>query len=72
MTVARARNLCDLAAAMLSEGARKHFLFSGYGQLLPGSPNRVFGDIYFSARDHGRDVMYPLVPEPESSLKRTA
>jgi Replication-relaxation len=72
MTAARARNLRDLAGAMLPEGARKHFLFTAMDNYSLGSPKRVFGDIYFSARDHGQDVMYPLVPEPESSLKRTA
>lgn len=72
LTVARARNLCELAGAMLPEGARKHFLFAAMDQDSLDRSNRVLGDIYFSARDLGHDVTYPLVPEPESSLKRTA
>lgn len=71
VTAARARNLCSLAGAMLPEGARKHFLFAAMDKYPAGGVNTVFGDIYFSARDYGRDA-YPLVPEPESSLKRTA
>jgi hypothetical protein len=72
LTATRARNLCDLAGAMLPEGSRKHFLFTAMDNYSLGGPNRIFGDIYFSARDHRQDVTYPLVPEPESSLKKTA
>lgn len=72
LTVARARNLCELAGAMLPEGARKHFLFAAMDRYSLDGPNRIFGDIYLSARDRGQDVTYPLVPEPESSLKKTA
>jgi hypothetical protein len=71
LTVARARNLCELAGAMLPEGVRKHFLFAAMDRYSLGGPNRVLDNIYFSARDRGRDA-YPLVPEPESSLKRMA
>jgi hypothetical protein len=72
LTGARARNLRDLAGAMLPEGARKHFLFTGMDNYSLEGPNRIFGDIYLSARDRRQDVTYPLVPEPESSFKMTA
>jgi hypothetical protein len=53
-------------------GARKHFLFTAAVNYSVPDPNPIFGNIYFSARDHGQHVTYPLVPELESSLKRTA
>jgi hypothetical protein len=69
LTEARARNLCDLAATMLPEGARKHFLFTGTdnGSLL--DPKAVFEDICLSPRGGGEGMKYPLIPEPQGSLK---
>jgi hypothetical protein len=72
LTGARARNLRDLAGVMLPEGARKHFLFTAADNYSLQDPKPIFGDIYLSPRDNGQDVTYPLIPEPESSLKRTA
>ena len=72
LTGTRAHNLRDLAGAMLPEGARKHFLFTAMDNYSLRDPNSIFGDIYLSARDRGQDVTYPLIPEPESSLKRIA
>jgi hypothetical protein len=63
LTEARAHNLRDLARMMLPEGARKHFLFTSADNYSLEDPNPIFGDIYISARDSGRDVMYPLIPE---------
>ena len=72
LTGARARNLRDLAGEMLPEGARKHFLFAAADNYSLQDPDPIFRNIYFSARDNGQHVTYPLIPEPESSLKRIA
>ena len=72
LTDARARNLCDLAATMLPEGARKHFLFTGAANYSLHDPKAIFEDIHLSPRGGGKDLKYPLIPEPEGSLKRTA
>ncbi len=62
MTDARAKNLCDLAAAMLPEGARKHFLFAAADNYSLKDPNPILGEIYLSPRDNGHNVTYPLIP----------
>jgi len=72
LTGARARNLRDLAATILPEGARKHFLFTAADNYSLQDPNPIFGDIYLSPRDNGQHVTYPLIPGAESSLKRIA
>lgn len=72
LTGARARNLRDLAGAMLPEGARKHFLFTATDNYSLKHPKPIFGDIYLSPRDNAQRVTYPLIPEPESSVKKTA
>lgn len=72
LTLARARNLCDLAATMLPEGARKHFLFTGRDNYSLRDPQGIFDDICLSPRGGGEGMKYPLIPEPEGSLKRTA
>ena len=71
LTGARARNLCDLAATLLPEGARKQFLFTGATAYSLENPVAIFGDIFLSPR-RGKEDRYPLIPEPERSLKMAA
>ena len=72
LTDARARNLCDLAATMLPEGARKHFLFTGAANYSLHDPKGIFKEICLSPRVGGAGTRYPLIPEMEGSLKGTA
>jgi len=61
---ARARNLCDLAATILPEGARKHFLFATADNYSLQDPKPIFEDICLSPRGSA-DVRYSLIPRPE-------
>ena len=72
LTLARARNLCEMAATMLPQGARKHFLFTGADNYSLHNPKGIFEEIYLSPRGGGDGIKYPLIPELEGSLKRTA
>ena len=72
LTVARARNLRDLGRTMLPESARKHFLFTAADNYSLQDPSRIFADICLSPLENGQDVTYPLIPDPEDSLAKTA
>jgi hypothetical protein len=64
LTDARARNLRDLAASILPDRARKHFLFTSADNYALGEPGPLLGAIWLSARD-GEHVRSRMVPEPE-------
>jgi hypothetical protein len=65
LTEARARNLCDLAAAILPERARKHFLFTSAENYALDGPGPILGAIWSSARDDRHQDKHPLIPEPQ-------
>lgn len=67
LTAARARNLRDLAATIVPEGARKHFLFVATDNYSLQDPGGVFGNICLSPRDHGERGAHPLIPPMDDS-----
>jgi hypothetical protein len=66
-TAARAMNLCQMAASILPEWARKYFVFTSLGSFSLGNPAPLMGPICLYARDVG-GALYPLFPAtaPES------
>jgi hypothetical protein len=64
ITEERAQTLCALAAAVLPEGARKHFLFTSRTNFSLSNPTPIFSDIYLSPRSIG--VRCPLGEFPVS------
>jgi hypothetical protein len=64
LTEARARNLRDLAASILPNRARKHFLFTSVENYALGEPGPLLEAIWLSARD-GEYVRARMVPESE-------
>jgi len=66
VTVARARNLCDLAAEVLPERARKYFLFTSLDHFSGETSAPLAVPIYISPRDGGVSAQ-PLVSDPVDS-----
>jgi len=64
VTDERAQNLCQLAAALLPERARKYFLFSSLKTFSLENPAPIFGTTYLSARNPEPGARFPLVPPP--------
>jgi hypothetical protein len=65
LTDARARNLRDLAATILPERARKHFLFTSADNYGLSDPGPILRAIWLSAREGGQEGRHPLIAEPE-------
>jgi hypothetical protein len=63
LTDARARNLRDLAAAILPERARKYFMFTAAENYSFSEPARIFESIWLTARD-GQNLRSRLIPDP--------
>jgi hypothetical protein len=66
LTHERAKNLCDLAASVLPERARKYYLFASLKNFSLDNPEPILGNIYLSPRSPG-DVYHPLVVPPTIS-----
>lgn len=64
LTRARARNLCELAAGLLPERARKYYLFTPIDTFSLENPSPVLESVYLSPRNCGGAVHYPLVTPP--------
>ena len=62
LTVARAQNLRDLAAAELPERARKYFLFASIGSFSLDSAVAILEPVWLSARERG--TYHQLIPTP--------
>jgi Replication-relaxation len=60
-TPAREVNLCQMAASILPEWARKYFIFTSLASFSLGNPRAIMGRIYLSARDAGA-LLHPLIP----------
>jgi hypothetical protein len=67
LTRARARNLCELAAGLLPERARKYYLFTPIDIFSLEKPGPVLESVYLSPRNCGGDVHYPLVTPPSTA-----
>lgn len=67
LTNERAENLCQLAASILPERARKYFLFASLKQFSLENPGPIFDSVYLSSRSAGTDRRYPLVPTTTSA-----
>lgn len=64
LTQARASNLRDLAASILPDRARKHFLFTSADNYALREPEHLLGAIWLTVRDR-EHVRSRMVPEPE-------
>ena len=69
LTHARARNLCELAASLLPQRARKYYLFTSIENVSLQNPSPILDSVYLSPRDCG--VLFPLVPPPSISSTET-
>lgn len=67
LTQQRARNLCDLAASILPERARKYYLFTSLKNFSLENPVSILGSVYLSPKAGEPDARYPLVPPLGSS-----
>jgi hypothetical protein len=71
LTHARARNLCELAAAVLPERGRKYYLFTSVGNFSLENPAPILGSVYLSPRNCGGGGSYPLVAPPSMPPSET-
>ncbi len=72
LTHARAKNLCELAAAVLPERARKYYLFTSIENFSLENPAPIFEGVYSSPRNREDGVFYPLIPPPNVSQAQTS
>lgn len=63
LTHARAKNLCELAAAVLPDRAKKYYLFTSIENFSLEHPAPLLESVYFSPRNCG-GATYPLVAPP--------
>jgi hypothetical protein len=67
LTAARARNLCELAASLLPQAAKKYYLFTSVENFSLENPAPILESVYLSPRNCEPGVYFPLVPAPPIS-----